>query len=98
VARTAVSLATIPWSWTRITWSVSRPASSCQRLDADAYLIELRDEGIVYYSKRLVRNNLPWRYVGCCMNTSSALMPGPKGYWTACIRFACTMVRDPAIR
>ena len=40
------------------------PGFVMPRLDADAYLIELRDEGIVYYSKRLVRNNLPWRYVG----------------------------------
>ena len=34
------------------------------RLESDSYLMQIVDPGVVYYSKRVVRSALPWRYEG----------------------------------
>ena len=63
-----------------------RPGFELPELDADSYMIDIRDTSIRYQRTQLVRNTLPWRYEGVLHEYLTCEGAGPAGHLAVVMR------------
>jgi glycosyltransferase involved in cell wall biosynthesis len=62
------------------------PGFELPELDADSYMIDIRDTSIRYQRTQLVRNTLPWRYEGVLHEYLTCEGAGPAGHLAVVMR------------